>query len=260
MILDDIVFNKRQEVTSLKVRYSFADLAKLGRGLPRPRNFERALPKGKLSLIAEIKRASPTAGAIREGLEPTLIAKMYEECGASAISVLTDAKYFQGNIDDLKKAKDSTTVPVLRKDFIIDTSQIFESRIAGADAILLIASVLKEGELHDFIRLSHDLGMKCLLEVHDEKDTERALNSEAKIIGINNRDLQTFEVDLETTPRLIGSFPELKKRIVVSESGIKSRKDVEMLRECGADAILVGETLLRSHDIAAKIQELIGLP
>ncbi|MCX5725666.1 MAG: indole-3-glycerol phosphate synthase TrpC [Candidatus Saganbacteria bacterium] len=260
MILDDIISNKRQEIASHKVRYTFADMAKASRGLPRPRNFEKALPKGKLSLIAEIKRASPTAGAIRDGLEPTFIAKTYEECGASAISILTDAKFFAGSIDDLKKAKDSTTIPVLRKDFIIDTSQIFESRIAGADAILLIASVLKEGELHDFVRLTHDLGMKCLLEVHDEKDTERALNSEAKIIGINNRDLQTFTVDLETTPRLIASFPELKKIMVVSESGIRSRKDVEMLRSCGVDAILVGETLLRSRDILAKIQELIGLP
>lgn len=258
MILDDIVFNKRQEVTSLKVRYSKKDMAKLMKGLPRTRDFAKALRKDKFSLIAEVKRASPSAGTIKGNLDPIIIAKTYEECGASAISVLTDEKFFQGKLEDLKKAKESTTVPILRKDFIIDVSQIYESKLAGADAILLIVSILEEIELNYFIKLSQDLGIQCLVEVHNERETEVALNSPAKIIGINNRDLQTFEVDIETTPKLLESFPELKKRIVVSESGIKSRKDVDLLRESGINAILVGETLLRSPDVGSKIHELIG--
>jgi len=257
-VLEDIVFNKRQEVTALKVRLDIPRVKKIVKELPRPRNFLKAVPKGKLSLIAEIKKASPSAGVIVDDFVPTFLAKAYEESGASAISVLTDEKFFQGKLEHIKEAKDPTTIPVLRKDFIVDESQIYESRVAGADAILLIVRILSDEQLEDFLGLAHSLKMKCLVEVHDEKEAERALKAEAEIIGINNRDLDTFSVDLNTTFKLMDGFPELREKHVVSESGIDSPGQVRALREKGVSGILVGESLLRSRDIGAKIRELLG--
>ena len=257
MILDDIIFNKRQEVTALKVRLNIQNVKKLMKELPRPRSFLKALPKSKFSLIAEIKKASPSAGVIVEKFEPIYLAKVYEESGASALSVLTDEKFFQGRLEHLKLAKESTTIPILRKDFIIDESQIYESRINGADAILLIVRVLTDEQLADFVDLAQTLKMKCLVEVHDERELERALKAEAEIIGINNRDLDTFEVDFQTTLDLMGRYPELKDKVVVSESGINSAEQVKALREKGVSAVLIGESLLKSQDIGAKIKELM---
>lgn len=254
-ILDDIIFNKRQEVTALKVHLNVEKVKKVIKELPRPRKF---LSASRFSLIAEIKKASPSAGVIVERFNPTSLAKAYEEAGASALSVLTDEKFFQGKIEHLKEAKDSTTVPVLRKDFIIDESQIYESRVAGADAVLLIVRILTDEQLEGFADLARALKMRCLVEVHDENEAERALRAEAEIIGINNRDLDTFKVDPNTTPRLMEKFPELKERIVISESGIDSAAQVRALREKGVNGILVGESLLRSGDIGAKVRELLG--
>jgi len=253
-VLDDIIFNKRQEVTALKVRLNVEKVKKIIGKLPRPRKFL----KGKFSLIAELKKASPSAGIIVEKYEPTCLAKAYEENGAAALSVLTDEKFFQGRLEHIKEAKDSTTIAVLRKDFIIDESQVYESRVAGADAILLIVKILTDRQLEDFIDLAGSLKMKCLVEVHNEAEAERALKADADIIGINNRDLDTFNVDFNTTLRLMDKFPELKDKIVVSESGINSAEQVRVLREKGVNGILVGESLLRSPDIAAKIKELLG--
>jgi indole-3-glycerol phosphate synthase len=247
-VLDDIVFNKRQEVTALKVDFKEP---------PPTRNFLKALPKGEISLIAEIKKASPSAGIIAERFEPVTLAKTYEKSGAAAISVLTDEKFFQGKLDHLKAAKDSTTIPVLRKDFIIDEAQIYESRIAGADAILLIARILTDEQLNTFLALAHSLNLSCLVEVHDEKELERVLKTKAEIIGINNRDLDTFKVDLQTTFSLLDKYPELKKRIVVSESGIDSAEQVKQLKAKGVSAILVGTSLMKSRDIGAKIRGLM---
>lgn len=258
MILDDIIFNKRQEVTSLKLRLSGKDPRKLIKGLPKPRSFLKAFRKERFSLIGELKKASPSAGVIREDFEPITLAKVYEESGASAISVLTDEKFFQGKLEHLKAAKESTTIPILRKDFIIDESQIYESRIGGADALLLISRVLNDSELDQLTKLTEKLGMQVLVEVHNAEEVERVLKTKAKIIGINNRDLDTFKVDLQNTINLIKKFPKLKDRIVISESGIETRKDIETLKKAGVDGVLIGESLLRSKNIPAKIRELMG--
>ena len=257
MILDEIIDNKRQEVSSFKAKLKGKDLSALVAGLPKPRDFLKAFQKGKFSLIAEIKKASPSAGIIRADFDPITLAKTYEESGASAISVLTDEKYFQGKLEYLKAAKESTTVPILRKDFIIDEAQIYEARIAGADAILLIARILKDEELLSFLNLTKELGMQALVETHDADEVERVLKTGAKIIGVNNRDLDLLKIDLQTTLNLLKQFPQLKDRIVISESGIKTRADIRVLKNAGVDGVLIGETLLRSKNIPAMIDQLI---
>ncbi len=258
MILDDIIFNKRQEVTSLKVRFSGKDSKKLTRSIPKPRNFLKAFKKGKFSLIAEIKKASPSAGVIRQDFEPITLAKAYEESGAAALSVLTDEKFFQGKLENLKFAKESTTIPVLRKDFIIDECQVLESRLAGADALLLIARVLEDPQLSRLLGLTESMGMEALVEVHNAEEVERVLKTPSRIVGINNRDLATFQVDLQNAVSLIKKFPELKERIVIAESGIETHEHVETLKKAGVDGVLIGETLLRSTNIPDKIRELMG--
>lgn len=255
MILDDILFNKRQEVTGLKVKLSTEKLKNLIKGLPKPRSF---ISKGKLHLIAEIKKASPSAGVIREDFNPIWLAKTYEESGASAISVLTDEKFFQGHLDHIKQAKESTTIPILRKDFIIDESQVYESRLAGADALLLIARILTDEELTQLTKLTKKLGMVSLVEVHNEEEVSRVLKLKIPIIGINNRDLDTFKVDLNTTFKLLKKFPELKEHLVISESGISTAEEVKLLKEKGVDGILIGEAFLRSRDIAGKMRSLFN--
>jgi len=258
MILDDIILNKRQEVAALKVKYSGKDLLRFANCITPPRDFLKVFPKDKLALIAEIKKASPSAGVIRQDFEPITLAKTYEESGAAAISVLTDEKFFQGKLDYLKLAKESTTIPILRKDFIVDESQIYEARIGGADAILLIVRILTDEELVNFLKLTHELGMNALVEIHNAAEVERVLKTEAKIIGINNRDLETFKVDHQNTVKLIEKYPELKNRIIISESGIKSKAEIETLKKAGVAGVLIGETLMKSNNIPAKIQELMG--
>jgi len=252
-ILEEIVFNKRQEVTALKVRLS---IKKTG-SLPAPRDFRKALLAGRPAIIAEVKKASPSAGVLVSKYFPAKIARIYEMAGAAAISVLTDEKYFKGGLEDIAVIKKAVKIPVLRKDFIIDESQIYESRQAGADAILLIVRILTEEQLSAFLTTARQLKMAVLVETHNEREVERALAAGVEIIGINNRDLGTLKVDIKQTIHLLDKFPGLKKKLVVSESGIRSAEDVRTLKASGIKAILVGESLLKSRDPAAKLKELM---
>lgn len=258
MLLDEIVAQKRQEVIELKKRLDVQKIKSLMAGLPRTRNFSKALPWGKLSLIAEMKKASPSAGIIMAKYEPVYLAKTYEENGAAALSVLTDVKFFQGQLHHIKEAKESTTIPIMRKDFIVDEAQIYESRIAGADAILLIVRILTEEQLKQYLATAQELGLECLVEVHNEAEVEQALKVEAKIIGINNRDLDSLKVNFNTTLKILDKFPELKEKIVVSESGISSAAQTKALKNRGVAAMLVGESLLISPNLREKIKELLG--
>jgi len=203
-----------------------------------------------------VKKASPSAGIIREDFNYLNIAKEYETGGASAISVLTDKEFFKGDLKYLSEIKKTINLPVLRKDFIIDPYQIYEAKAAGSDLILLIARILTKDQIDTFLALAHKLGMECLVEIHDNDELNTVLETEASIIGINNRNLDTFETNIETTLQLCHLIPD--EKIVVSESGIKTRADVLKLEKAGIDAILIGETLMRSQNITQKIKELFG--
>lgn len=221
------------------------------------RGFARALATPGISLISEVKKASPSRGVIREDFNPTTIAREYEAAGASAISVLTDEKYFQGKLAYLDEVRAATNaIPLLRKDFIIHPAQIYEA-VGRADAILLIVAALTQQELADFLHIAHDCGLDALVEIHNEAELETALHVGAHIIGINNRDLHTFTIDLQTTFRLLSGIP--RDRIIVSESGIHTADQVTELEQAGINAILVGESLMKSDDIAFKIHELLGI-
>lgn len=248
MILDEIIANKKKEIKGLR-----ADLPK---NLPVVQNFLADFSKGKLGLIAEVKKASPSAGLLQENYDPVALAKIYQDSGAAAISVLTDKKYFQGGLEDLKAVKQAVSLPVLRKDFIIDEKQVYESRVAGADAILLIVRVLTDAQLTKLLQLTEGLGLQALVETHNAPEVKRALDAGAKIIGINNRDLDTLKINLEHTVELMRLFPELSERTVISESGIKTKMDIELLQRAGVAGVLIGETLLKSRDVAAQIKEL----
>ncbi|MFA5840115.1 MAG: indole-3-glycerol phosphate synthase TrpC [Candidatus Margulisiibacteriota bacterium] len=258
MLLDEIIFNKRQEVTTLKLCQSKQDLRKLLKKSPKPRNFLNIFKKGQLAFIAEVKKASPSRGIIRQQYKPVGLAKGYAKAGASAISILTDQKYFQGKLQDLMAVRKAVGLPTLRKDFIIDESQVYEARLAGADAVLLIVRILKDGELVSLLALVRKLGMQALVEVHNAEEVKRALKTEAKVIGINNRDLDTLQVNLNTTINLLKQFPRLSDRLVVSESGIKTQNDIQRLKLVGVDGILVGESLLTSRDPGRQIQILLS--
>jgi indole-3-glycerol phosphate synthase len=258
-ILDKIVATKREEVARLLPKLGGIRQAAAGR--KDYRDFAGALRrKDGVALIAEVKKASPSAGLIAPNFDPIRIAREYEAAGASALSVLTDEKYFQGRIEYLQLIRDSVRLPMLRKDFIIDELQVYESAGRGADAILLIVAILDDSQLRDYRALAEHLRMVALVEVHDESEMERALNTGAAIIGINNRDLKNFSVSLATTEKLAARVKRgmCSDRIVVAESGIHERADVERVAAAGADAILVGESLMRSQDIAGKVKELLG--
>ncbi len=220
-----------------------------------PLDFAFALNGDDTRLIAEVKRASPSRGVLRPSFDPVALAKTYVAGGAAAISVLTETNYFHGSIGHLAAIRDEVHIPLLRKDFIFDPYQIYESSAYGADALLLIVAILSQEQLEEFLSLSHSLGLRCLVEVHNEDEVERALLSQAKIIGINNRDLHTLTVDIDTTHRLRPLIPE--QRVVVSESGISRRSDVERLRGWGVNAVLVGEALVTADDVQTKMRELI---
>ena len=269
-ILDKIIGEKRVEVARLPAeRISGKDLAASLSARGNPRDFFQALkrPKtGSMALIAEVKKASPSAGLICKDFDPVRIAKEYEASGASCLSVLTDEKFFQGSLEYLKRIRAAVNLPLLRKDFMIDERQILEAIEWGADAILLIVSALTDAELKHFHSLATEAGLAALVEVHDEAELDRALAANARLIGVNNRDLKTFKVDLGTTERLaerLTSSPrgksESEEFLLVAESGIHTRADVERLAKCGAGAILVGESLMRSGDIASKVKELLGI-
>ena len=260
-ILDKIVEQKKREVALLPARLIAAgDLrdAMLERG--ERRDFIAALKQprvGTIGLIAEVKKASPSAGVICRDFDPVRIAREYEAAGASCLSVLTDEQFFQGSLDYLRQIRDAVKLPLLRKDFIIDERQILEAIEWGADAILLIVAILTDEQLAKFHALAAEAGLAVLVEVHDEAELERALKISPVLIGVNNRNLKTFQVDLATTENLA---PRIVKSgsLLVAESGIHSRADVVRLQQCGAGAILVGESLVKQGDIGAKVRELIG--
>ncbi len=258
MILNEIVSRNLQELESKKRTLPMTEIRRMALQQPTPLDFASALRGEGIRLIAEVKKASPSRGVIRPDFDPTELAKIYASNGASAISVLTEARYFQGSLEHLRDIRNilrNKGLPLLRKDFICDPYQIYESRAYGADSLLLIIAILKLEELQELLGISHELNMSCLVEVHNEAEVEIALKSGARIIGINNRNLATFTVDLTTTERLRPLIPP--DRIVVSESGIKERSDIERLRQLGIDAFLVGESLMSAPDIAAKMKELL---
>ncbi len=243
MILDRIVAHKKNEIkeSRAKTRSLAASLRKTG----------------EVALIAEIKKASPSKGVIRQKFDAAEIARVYTAAGASAISVLTDREFFQGSPEYVQEARSVSELPLLRKDFIVDPYQIYEAKLLGADAILLIMAVLTDREVQEYRRIAHGLGLECLVEVHTAEELKRALALGAQIIGINNRDLQTFQTKLETTFRLREMITD-PGITVVSESGIKTRDDIIRLREHGVHAVLIGEALMREQDIGKKIMELLG--
>ncbi len=260
-ILDTIVDEKRLEVARLaQRRLAAGDLRDAMLERNERRDFLAALRKtraGTVALIAEVKKASPSAGVICPNFDPVRIAREYEAAGASCLSVLTDEKFFQGSLEYLKQIREAVKIPLLRKDFIIDERQILEAIEWGADAILLIVAILSDAQLKQFHSLAVEAGLAALVEVHNEAEMDRALAAGATLLGVNNRDLKTFKVDLETTERLARKAvrPGI---LLVAESGIHTRADVERLERCGAHAILVGESLVRNGDIAAKVGELLG--
>ena len=264
-ILDKIIADKRVEVQSRQTQTSIDKLKEQIRSLPRCRNFYKAVTKPNsrgINVIAEVKKASPSAGVIREDFDPLAIAQTYKKCGADAISVLTDEKYFQGRLEYINQICQAVELPVLRKDFIIDLWQVYESRAAGADAILLIAEALPLGQLTDLMIAAAELTLTVLLEVHqaDSLMTVRSMIGFPKkgysVLGINNRNLSTMQVDLKTTSRL-AEFIDNKNELV-AESGIKTRADVEKLKSVGVRAVLIGQTLCENPDIEEKFTELFG--
>jgi indole-3-glycerol phosphate synthase len=258
MILEKIVADNRADLEARKRSFRLAELRRVALEQLLPLDFASALQSDRIQLIAEVKKVSPSRGIIRPDFNPVKIAKIYANNGASAISVLTETKHFQGSLDHLRKisnALGNKRLPLLRKDFLYDPYQIYESRAYGADSLLLIVAILTPENLGELLSLSHELKMSCLVEVHNEAELEIALRSRSGIIGINNRDLKTFTVDLTVTERLCPLIPP--DRIVVSESGVKDRSDMEKLKEWGVDAVLIGESLISAPDIAVKIKELL---
>ena len=257
MILDEIVAHKKEELAETKRGASLVDQKKRAADAGPLRGFGAALAAaGGIKLIAEVKKASPSKGVIRADFDPVRIAEAYQEAGATCLSVLTEKKYFQGSLDYLGAIRNTVDLPLLRKDFIVDEYQIFEARAAGADAILLIAACLERRQMEDFLGVAASLGLDVLVESHTAKELDKTLYAGARIVGINNRDLSSFTVSLQTTFDLLRDIPD--DRIVVSESGIKSRDDVEKLEKAGVDAVLVGESLMREKDIGKKVKELLG--
>ena len=273
-ILDTIVAELRTDLVQRRLRVPLSDLWARCQELARPelvegrnRPLSAALKGDSLRLMAEVKRASPSRGLLRGDLDAVATARLYRDNGAAAISVLTEERHFHGSLDDLSQVvaalaanadAGASRPPVLRKDFLFDPYQLDEARAAGAAAVLLIAAILSDGQLHEFLHLAEALGMGALVEVHNEREVERALAARASLIGINNRDLGTFVTDLRTTQRLRPLIPA--ECIVVSESGIASAADAAQVRAWGADAILVGEAIVTAPDMAAKVRELASVP
>lgn len=256
-ILQKIVQHKRQEIAIAKELRPVDDIVALAQQATPPRDFVQALRHNQsVALIAEVKKASPSKGVIRADFDPVAIAKIYADAGAACISVLTDEHFFQGHLDYLKAIGQHVTVPLLRKDFIVDDYQVFEARAAGADAVLLIAECLEDQQLIALHNRIVELGMTPLVELYDRSNVAKVMAANPVLVGVNNRDLNTFEVDLGHS---IGVKQLLPPSVTfVSESGIETRSDVEMLHRSGVDAMLVGESLMRSDDIAVAVRELLG--
>ena len=253
-ILERIVTAKRAELAQARERVSLAELQARARAAPTPRDFVGALRSQRPAVIAEIKKASPSRGVLRANFHPADIARSYERAGAACLSVLTDREFFQGANEDLQAARAACSLPVLRKDFVIDPYQVYESRAVGADCILLIAACLPGRQMLELESLAHRLGMPVLVEAHDAAELEMALALETPLIGINNRNLKTFETRLETTLELLPRVPP--DRLVITESGILAAGDVSRMRAAGVEAFLVGEAFMRAPDPGAALGEL----
>jgi indole-3-glycerol phosphate synthase len=266
--LDRILDHKRQELRRQQLKIPLAEIKQRAQSAPLPRLFGTALRQpDRLALIAEIKQKSPSKGQLIPSFDPFKLARTYMENGADAISVLTDVRFFGGSLQYLKAIRElqvtdahsqCQAVPLLRKDFLIDPYHIYEARAYGADALLLIVAALDDAQLQQLLDLTEELGMEALVEVHDEAELERALKVSATLIGVNNRDLRTFEVDLATTERLLQQLPVCERPISISESGIRTLNDLDRLRGWGVDAILVGESIVTAPDVAAKVRQLSG--
>ncbi len=256
-ILDKIVATKRQEIAAAKSALPESELRVRVKDTPPRKDFFGALAaEGPIKLIAEVKKASPSKGIIRADFDPVAIARIYEQNGAACISVLTDEQYFQGSLDYLTAIRAAVKIPLLRKDFILDTYQLLEARVAGADGVLLIAECLDDCNLRKLHNEAIELGLTPLVELYDPPNLERVLAAGATLIGVNNRDLRTFEVDLQHTVRLRQLVPD--NCLLVGESGIATPDDVALLEAAGVDAILVGESLMRQTDIGAAVRNLLG--
>ncbi len=257
-ILDRIVADKRQELSAAKVRTPPRELRRLAEEASDTRGFEAALRDTGIALIAEVKKASPSRGVLRADFDPVWLARAYANGGANAISVLTDPPHFQGSLGDLAAIREKLPdgPPLLRKDFLFDEYQLYEARAAGADAILLIVAILEQPLLEDLLDMARDLGLDALVEVHNAREMTRAVSAEATLIGINNRDLHDFSVDLATTERLRPMAP--KSTAIVAESGIFAREDMQRLERVKVNAVLIGEGVVTADDPSAKIRELLG--
>jgi indole-3-glycerol phosphate synthase len=254
-ILDQIVASKRLEIAEAKGRLPEAELERRLADAPAVRDFRAALEvPGEIRILAEIKKASPSAGILRADFDPVAIARIYEQHGAAAISVLTDAPFFQGSLDHLRAVRAAVSLPVLRKDFVLDRYQVLEARAAGADAVLLIAEILDDKSLKDLLDETRRLGMAAIVELYDAENLPRVLASGAYLIGVNNRDLRTFVTRLEHTLELAMRFPP--DRCLVSESGIRTRADILRLQAAGVHAVLIGESLMRAADIGEQFNAL----
>lgn len=259
MILNDILLQKRKDLDELKQRMPLARLQRIieKSERPKPRSFKNAILSTRhLNIIAELKKASPSEGVLRENFQPLRIASLYEYAGACAISVLTESHFFKGRPSYLKTVRQVTKLPLLRKDFIFDRFQLYETALLEADAFLLIASILSEEELKDLIALGKELQMDALVEVHSDSELKKAVEAGATIIGINNRDLKTLKVDPERAKQLIPHIP--KGIAIVVESGLSSHDELMMYKSLGANAFLIGSTLMKSPDIAGTLQKLLG--
>ena len=257
-VLDEILANTKLEAAARQSAVPLAEVMHSAAAAPAPHNFLAALVPEHVALIAEIKHASPSRGVLIDPFDPVALAQTYAANGAAAISILTDERFFQGHLDHLRAVRQSVQLPILRKDFVIDAYQIYESRAAGADAILLIVAALEDAQLQALHALAASLGMAAVVEVHNAAELERALRINPGVIGINNRDLKTFEVSTATTIQLAGRIPA--GVVIVAESGILHAADVRSMGAAGAHAVLVGEGLLQAPDIAARVREFSSQP
>ncbi|ABK98342.1 indole-3-glycerol phosphate synthase TrpC [Pelobacter propionicus] len=258
--LKKIVAHKYEELRDLKAHTALGELRVRARDMAPTHGFEAALRRkkgqGQTAIIAEVKKGSPSRGLIRADFDPLEIARIYETNGATCLSVLTDQHFFMGRLENLTRIRGEVDLPLLRKDFILDPFQIYEARCAGADAILLITAILELPQMIDYITLARDLSLDILLEVHDERELDVALRTDCTLIGVNNRNLRTFTTDLATTGRLASMLPP--EHLLVAESGISTRADIERLAADGADAFLIGESLMRETDIGSQLRILLG--
>lgn len=256
MILDEIAAKRKAQLQREMDAVPLETVRRQAEKSTPPLDFKKALQKSSLSVIAEVKRSSPSKGLICPNFDPERIAGNYEAAGADAVSVLTEEAYFQGSSTVLRKVRAAVRLPILRKDFIISPYQIYETRAIGADAVLLIAALHNTETLQEYRKVADSLGLACLMEAHNEEELEKVLSAGAEIVGINNRDLTTFRVNLGTTARLAQLIPP--ECVLVSESGFQSRSDIEAAEKAGADAVLIGETLMRSGNPAATLEKLRG--